>query len=34
MSTNEIAEGQRLALYWAPAARESPGRLDSRRHPE
>jgi TPR repeat protein len=34
MSTNEIVEGQRLALYWAPAAWEPPGRLDSRRHPE
>jgi TPR repeat protein len=33
MSTNEIAEGQRLALYWAPAAWEPNGRLDSRHHP-
>jgi TPR repeat protein len=34
MSTNEIAEGQRLALNWGPATSELPGPLDSRRHPE
>ena len=34
MSTNEIAEGQRLALYWTPAAWEPAARPESRHRPE
>lgn len=30
MSTNEIAEGQRLALYWTPATWDPAGRPESR----
>jgi uncharacterized protein len=34
MSTNEIAEGQRLALYWTPTAWEPAARPESRHRPE